>query len=183
MAPALISYSEAKAKGLKRYFTGKPCKRGHIAEREISSCGCLECRNENARKYKAGNREKVRAAYKKYAAENRPQLTEKMRRWRIANPKQRLHQRLKLFGLTNDQYEEMYQAQNGVCAICSSQEWQIHGKSKQIQRLSVDHCHKTSQVRGLLCHRCNRLLGMLQEDLCLLKSIEAYLRFHKTRNE
>jgi hypothetical protein len=40
--PEIISYQEAKARGLKRYFTGKPCKRGHVVERRVIT-GCVEC--------------------------------------------------------------------------------------------------------------------------------------------
>lgn len=39
----LMSRNEATRQGLKRYFTGKPCKRGHIAERGVASRACLEC--------------------------------------------------------------------------------------------------------------------------------------------
>jgi len=41
--PEIISRADAKAAGLKRYFTGKPCPRGHIAERYVNSKGCREC--------------------------------------------------------------------------------------------------------------------------------------------
>jgi hypothetical protein len=43
----LISWSEAKKSGLKHYFTGKPCKRGHIALRQTSALRCMECSKEN----------------------------------------------------------------------------------------------------------------------------------------
>lgn len=39
----VISRKEAKAAGLKRYFTGKPCKRGHVVERQVASERCREC--------------------------------------------------------------------------------------------------------------------------------------------
>ena len=39
----IISRAKAKAAGLKRYFTGKPCKRGHLAQRYVSVGECLEC--------------------------------------------------------------------------------------------------------------------------------------------
>jgi 5-methylcytosine-specific restriction endonuclease McrA len=42
--PEIISRAEAKARGLKRYFTGEPCKHGHVAERGVAHCGCFECR-------------------------------------------------------------------------------------------------------------------------------------------
>lgn len=48
--PEIISRKEAIERGLKRYFTGKPCKRGHVAQRIISSWYCLECRAEKTGK-------------------------------------------------------------------------------------------------------------------------------------
>lgn len=44
--PKIISRAEAQARGLKRYFTGKPCKRGHTAERYVARKGCIECESE-----------------------------------------------------------------------------------------------------------------------------------------
>ena len=39
----VISRTEAKAKGLRFYFTGKPCKHGHVAERQVFNATCVEC--------------------------------------------------------------------------------------------------------------------------------------------
>ena len=36
-------YVIAKAAGRARYFTGKPCKHGHVAERFVSNGGCITC--------------------------------------------------------------------------------------------------------------------------------------------
>ena len=44
-SPAILSREEAKALGLERYFTGKPCRNGHIADRSVRGV-CLECRSE-----------------------------------------------------------------------------------------------------------------------------------------
>ena len=83
--------------------------------------------------------------------------------------------RLKLwreYCLTVGQYELMLKAQNGVCKICGKPEIKMqHGK---IQRLSVDHDHKTFKIRGLLCYTCNQHLGSLEKDNWLEKAI-AYL--------
>lgn len=62
----IISRQEAIDNGLKFYFTGKPCKRGHISERMIS-CICVECHKEDGEKYRKNNKEKI----KKYSKENR----------------------------------------------------------------------------------------------------------------
>ena len=47
--PAIISYSQAKSQGLKRYFTGKPCRRGHVVERYAAGGHCLACAQERVR--------------------------------------------------------------------------------------------------------------------------------------
>lgn len=59
-----ISRSEAKALGRKRYFTGKPCKRGHVAERLVPNGNCRECERARDRLYDAANREKRLAYYR-----------------------------------------------------------------------------------------------------------------------
>ena len=67
----LISRKEAKAAGLKRYFTGKPCKRGHVAERFVCIKHCIECNRASTAAYDAEHREE-RAAYgAAYYAEHR----------------------------------------------------------------------------------------------------------------
>jgi hypothetical protein len=74
------------------------------------------------------------------------------------------------YGITLLQYNEMFDNQNGKCAICDvSQE-------KQSKRLSVDHCHMTGKIRKLLCDGCNKGLGHFKDKPeLLLKAIE-YLK-------
>jgi len=61
----IISCKDAKAKGLKRYFTGKPCKRGHVAERHVTG-GCIICANEDQVKYYHQDPEKYKVINRKY---------------------------------------------------------------------------------------------------------------------
>jgi hypothetical protein len=72
------------------------------------------------------------------------------------------------FGITLEQYEKLLKTQGGVCAIC-------HQLNPGIRKLSVDHDHKSGQVRGLLCENCNRGIGQLQETASNLLSALAYL--------
>ncbi len=60
------------------------------------------------------------------------------------------------YKLTIEQYDAIFAYQNGVCYACGQPE-PVKGR-----RLSVDHCHKTGLVRGLLCSRCNPLLGKIE---------------------
>ena len=61
----------------------------------------------------------------------------------------------------------MFKEQNGNCAIC--------GLPELMQRLSVDHNHKTGTVRGLLCKRCNTRLSLIEDAKFIIKA-KAYLR-------
>ena len=72
------------------------------------------------------------------------------------------------FGLTLDDYDRLYEQQHGVCAICG-------GINDGGRRLLVDHDHKTERVRGLLCIRCNSLLGHAHDDVTVLAKAIAYL--------
>jgi hypothetical protein len=89
----IISPDEAKALGLKHYFTGEPCRRGHIAERYVSSDRCLECFREYQQEYRpahrAANLEKVREREREAARKHRAVDPEGFRSqqatWRAAN--------------------------------------------------------------------------------------------------
>jgi hypothetical protein len=61
------------------------------------------------------------------------------------------------YGITVDQYNEMLARQNGVCAICEE-------PCSSGRRLAVDHDHDTGKVRGLLCNRCNRGIGLIKKS-------------------
>ena len=73
----IITRKEAKEFGLKRYYTGKPCKWGHISERLMMG-GCIECRRED--KYKdLDRRRRKKTSYVKKAAEYRQKNKEKIK--------------------------------------------------------------------------------------------------------
>lgn len=55
----LISSKEAIVQGLARYFTGRPCKNGHVAERFVKNRHCCECNNAQMQKYWSDNRQKL----------------------------------------------------------------------------------------------------------------------------
>jgi hypothetical protein len=71
------------------------------------------------------------------------------------------------YGITQEDYEELFAAQDGVCAIC--------GKEESNGKLSVDHDHETGDVRGLLCRLCNLGLSYWKDDPGLLLSASQYL--------
>lgn len=70
-------------------------------------------------------------------------------------------------------------AQNNLCGSCGQSETILY-KSKKYKRLSVDHCHTTMQIRGLLCNRCNTAIGMAKDSITILESMAEYLKRHST---
>lgn len=83
------------------------------------------------------------------------------------------HNLLQRFGINLAQYESMLISQNGRCAVCrNSETMKRYGNA---QSLSIDHCHTTHRVRGLLCHRCNHTLGLCQDNADLLRKLATYV--------
>lgn len=88
----------------------------------------------------------------------------------------------KAYGLSEDEYYRMLRQQNDSCAICLSQKsWSKNYKYKKngSSRFMVDHCHTTRKVRGLLCTRCNRALGLLGDNIENLTRAAEYLKFSR----
>jgi len=76
----------------------------------------------------------------------------------------------KTYKFTFEQYEQLFDSQDGKCAICESKV----GNSKT-GRLFVDHCHSSHEVRGLLCGNCNSGLGHFKDSPKLLQRAINYL--------
>ncbi|AGN51421.1 hypothetical protein VPJG_00057 [Vibrio phage jenny 12G5] len=76
----VVTKKEAKEQGLKRYFTGKPCKHGHVAERFVSEGKCCACAVEKSRKYYEQNKDATLGMRRKYAEQNKEKIAEKNRK-------------------------------------------------------------------------------------------------------
>lgn len=101
---------------------------------------------------------------------------EYQRKWRQANPDlARSNDLKKRFGITLEDYNQMMAEQKGVCKICGFPETKLDHRTKQPRRLAVDHCHKTGRVRALLCSDCNTAIGLLKEDVELMRKAIEYV--------
>lgn len=76
------------------------------------------------------------------------------------------------FGITVEDYNTLFENQNGCCAICNS-------TPASDRSLAVDHCHTTGKIRGLLCFRCNGTLGKFNDDVSLFQKAIDYLSIKK----
>lgn len=119
-------------------------------------------------------------------------------RWRKKNPDKRREEYLKTrfsqnyiktgrklwlkkkFGITLEQYEEMFNRQKGLCGACDKPETQINKKSGLVRMLAVDHNHQTGKIRQLLCNKCNVGLGVVDDSIEWLEKLIIYLRRHSS---
>jgi hypothetical protein len=79
----------------------------------------------------------------------------------------------KNYKMTLEEYQKIFKDQNGKCAIC--QEIGFAMRENQRQLVVIDHCHSSGKVRGLLCHNCNRALGLFKDKINNLENAIRYL--------
>lgn len=132
---------------------------------------CIPCTSINVKK-----------KFESLSEEEKEERRYSKRKWHYGNPEKSRERakrgHLKQYDLTLEQYEEMLKTQGGVCLLCKKPETlKSVSKNKIITRsLAVDHCHKTGRVRGLLCGKCNKALGLFNDSTELLSKAISYLR-------
>jgi Fe-S-cluster containining protein len=141
---------------------------------------CVVCGTEEMQNFTRFNKSKCKMCLneysKKYYIKNKSYIQGKKKSKEYKCDKDKLEkrrkaERLKIYGITPAQYDELYIKQHGKCAICG----------KHQDRLFVDHCHKTNKVRELLCRTCNTALGMASDNPNLLKKMADYIERHLTK--
>lgn len=97
-------------------------------------------------------------------------------RYRATNGKDRVFDQSlrRLYGITLEQYNQMLAGQEGRCGLCGDE-------PATTRRMHVDHDHQTGQIRALLCHHCNLLIGNAKESVDRLRLAIAYLERHNRR--
>jgi hypothetical protein len=80
---------------------------------------------------------------------------------------------IKAYNITVKEYNQMLDAQQGECAICHRNHTTLNGRKKF---LCVDHDHDTKEIRGLLCDKCNRGIGLFNDNKYLLQRAINYLK-------
>jgi hypothetical protein len=89
--------------------------------------------------------------------------------------KQSSYKLMSQYGMTTEDYQKLFNKQNGVCAICNKRE-SAKSNGGYIKSLAVDHCHTTGKIRGLLCQDCNLGIGKLKDDVALVEAALNYLK-------
>jgi len=189
------SAKDAELIGSRFFFTGKPCKRGHVTPRYTKASTCVQCQrvlnikredldlsrvNKKAERhharrtaYEAGQTTYTPAEPCKHghmlrwvSTNNCVQCdTDARQRHKISGKLSRIK---KEYGLNKDQYFALVAKHNGRCAVCMEQ-------PESNFSLHIDHCHDTGSVRGLLCQQCNQGIGLFKENPSLMQAAINYL--------
>lgn len=156
----------------------KPVKKGHGACRICFRQTANAKRNDNRAEFNAKmaldrdlNPEKWDKIYKKQYQNKREHQGDMLSLIKVCAKRR----------ITLEEYGVLFQSQDNKCAICNKAETCIDGRSKdkKPRRLSIDHCHITGKVRGLLCHSCNTAIGKFNDDLELFQKAMDYIIQHR----
>ena len=126
-------------------------------QRRKKACECVK-------RYREKYPDRVRENQRKWRNEHRDALHAQGRRWREAHPTYAREKQLSQYGITIADFEEISEISGGRCWICDS-----------LEKLQVDHNHKTGAIRGFLCHKCNKTLGLFNDDPKLFTRAFKYL--------
>lgn len=129
---------------------------------------CKLCRNKRCSVYRKEHPDFIKHLNKKNTERRKIYYSDPIKKRKYKNL-----ELIRTFGITLDEYETLFEKQQGVCAICKKPELGTRNNY-----LAVDHNHTTGKVRGLLCNFCNRALGLFCDDLYNLASAIEYLKEH-----
>jgi hypothetical protein len=94
------------------------------------------------------------------------------REWTRKNPRKLKEYNLRWrYGLTLEEFDAIIASQNDACAVC----FRPFNHDPQKRDIVVDHNHDTGQMRGIVCAKCNAILGRVDRDVEILKRAVAYL--------
>ena len=143
-----------------------------MKEKRCRGCHTLKPEVDFSRKTSSpdGRQSQCRACRKAYATRNRKVLAEKAKIY-YARPevkeRYRSWQMQREYGISSEERDNLAKSQDWKCAICKWPEGD--------GRLHVDHDHFTGKVRGLLCGKCNRGIGMFSDNPLILAEAISYL--------
>ena len=121
-----------------------------------------------------GKDHRCRACHRLYYLANKGAFLRRNKAWREQNPDKHRAQtrnavRRHRYGIEEVQVAELYEQQNGLCAICETP------LVRETRASHLDHCYDTGAIRGILCRGCNLGIGHLRHDVRILRNALEYL--------
>ena len=182
--------------GANSFYTGNPCKHGHVAPRCATTGNCIICLEKN-KKGKVVPSIRGRSAIRSEENQKRAEaaFNDGKSTYTPTNPCPKGHMNKfvmsgncvdcdidarqtrkrkikwarikKEYGLSEKNFNDLFLSQGAKCAICLD--------AITHESAHIDHCHKSGKVRGLLCSRCNQGIGLLRESRIIMLSAIKYL--------
>lgn len=167
-------------------FLSSPCNKGHNSSRRKNG-NCIQCEKERYKsdpkyKEKVKARQAARRAAIKADPEKLQQQREYMKEYSRKNRKRLNEQNAELYQKNNarirlqrkgiDPTPELIAHVEKHCGLCDICESPGDDRWKQ---LAVDHCHDSNKFRGMLCGKCNKAIGLFQDNPDLLRRAIDYL--------
>lgn len=129
---------------------------------------CKSCNKTTCKKYREENKDIIYHKRKKYREENREKIKKHLE---STKDKRRVNKITKQYRVTEEFLQEIMNNQLGCCAICN----ESLVSPSSAASYHIDHNHTTGEVRGLLCSKCNFLLGFALDNKDILSSAVSYL--------
>lgn len=130
---------------------------------------CKVCERAMAKDWYERNKDKATAKVKEWRQQN----SDAVKQYRADNRQKHYRQEIgRKYGVEPSWFDEQLQRQGNAC-VCCKRQFQWGGKQTTPH---VDHCHDTKAIRGILCNRCNTVLGLCEDDDKLLSALARYLR-------
>jgi Recombination endonuclease VII len=161
-ARELVTMANAKRQGDTRYFTGKPCRSGHIAERLVSNRSCSVCLQDKLNRRRTPEAKRIALDQLKRRIARDPTLRDHINKLQRDNHARRAKRKHKL------RVQMAGRQRPDNCEACGN-------PHSERNRVVYDHCHKSGQFRGWLCDRCNKVLGLMSDDGAALKMLADYV--------
>ena len=96
-------------------------------------------------------------------------------KWTAVDHEKRTRAKRRAHGLEYDVYLAMCLEQGNRCRVCGEVESDIHQGTRNVRELAIDHDHTTGEIRGLLCGKCNKAIGLMRDDPGRLRAAAEYL--------
>lgn len=126
---------------------------------------CKQCVSQRDRIYYLKNSERIKKYVRKWERKNKKQVNKTKRKYQQQNRKAYRSYELKCkYGITNQEFSKLLDNQNYRCAVCKRPFVDL--------KVEIDHNHKTGLVRGLLCRRCNALMGWVDQFKLLKRALK-----------
>jgi len=185
----IIKRKDALALGLKTYFTGKPCKWGHVSTRKITNKECSECSRIRNRQWLKDNPEKSRAKSNKLYVKHHEYIKARSLKYQKENPmvsvicQENRRAKLKEVGgrASRDEIDDIFEKQGYLCVYCRKDLKNANLKERHIDHIMPIFLGGSGDIGNLqiLCAPCNHKKGRKHPDV--FEKMIGYIR--KRENE